>query len=315
MFKIYYYRDHTDQYPLLIHDTYGQGDETVLSSGKGKLTYGNVNTFEFTINSLNQAYSKIQPIKGLIKIIRTMRGQSQMVFFGRVLKPISEMSTSGLFIQNYICEDLLGYLNDSSQTYAKIANNGPADFFSRIIARHNSVVEPHKQFKVGQVTVTSDSDIPFRYIGYDNTLETIKKYCIDAIGGVIRLRHEADGMYLDWLSEYGVDSPTALRAGDNLQMAKRETNFENVITQLVPLGATIDTGTQNEAGIDATQKQLDITSVNGGKDYIEDANLVKQFGITNRSMTWSDIDNATVLLNRGKQYIAQQQAILISWNV
>ena len=314
MFTIYYYPDHTLENGMLIHDLNG-GKEVILSSGKGKLTYGNVDTFEFTINSDNREYSKIQALKGLVKVFKTMRGQTQMVFFGRILKPISEMTQGGMFYQSYICEDLMGYLNDSSQTYAKVANNGLRDFFSRIITRHNSVVEPHKQFKVGQVTVESDSDIPFRYIGYDSTFETIKKYCIDAVGGVIRIRYESDGMYIDWLKEYGNDSETALRAGDNLQMAKRETNFEDVITRLTPLGATIDNQQENETGIDTTQQQIGISAVNSGKDYIEDTKLIEKFGIINRSMTWSDIDSASVLLSRGRQYMAQQQAILISWNV
>lgn len=311
MYQFLYYRNYADKHPQVLHDV--DGDNQLLS-GEMLEPLNGVTTLTLGIGIGNSLYQKLEPIVGLIKVINTF--DETMEFFGRVLKPISKMNNKGLFSQLYMVEDFMSYFNDSSQDFQKIINNGELDFFTKIINNHNSKVEAHKRFKVGRVTMTSDTDLPHRYIGYQSTFKTISEQVIGKIGGYIQIRHERDGMYIDWLKEIGefVDSP--IEAGENIISAERETSFEGIVTRLIPLGADIQQeNTEEVEGVTLIRERLGIASVNGGKNYIDDIELIKQFGIIERGMDWPEIDDETTLKSRGDQYMDGQRAILTTWEV
>ncbi len=226
------------------------------------------------------------------------------------------MDSEGLFSKTFVCESVLGYLQDSTQTFQRVPNNGVEDYFRRIIDVHNSQVEPHKRFKIGRVTVLNQSDTPYRYIGYDTTFETIKNYLIGRLGGYIQLRLEDDGMYLDYLKDVGQEMGSPIQLGTNIETARRELDLSNLITRLVPLGADLDKDNRDEeTGQYVVRERVTINSVNGGKSYIEDAELVKQFGILQRPMDWTEIKDAGILLQRGQQYMQNQKIAISAWSV
>ena len=313
MYRVLYYRDYADKKPIIIHEPVGSG---------GKILSGNiieelnaVDTFEFSVGLDNVVYNRIEPITGLVQVINAFDGSE--AFFGRVLKPKGSMSTKGLFSQNYIAEDSMSYFNDSTQPYAKIPNNGLLDFFTKIINNHNSQVEPHKQFKIGTVSMTTDTDLPYRYIGYQTTFETLRDRIINQIGGYLRIRRTATGLYIDWLKTIGRTSDSPIELGVNIKTATRETSFENVITRLVPLGADLgvdDPDAENDRG-NSIKERLTISTVNGGKLYLEDRELLTQFGIIQKPMDWAEIDDASILKERGQQFLDGQSAILTTWEI
>ena len=226
------------------------------------------------------------------------------------------MDNTGLFSKTLICESVLGYLQDSTQTFEKVSNNGVLDYFQRIINTHNSQVEEHKRFKIGKITVKNQSDVPYRYIGYETTFDTIKNNLIGKLGGYIQLRLEKDGMYLDYLEKVGEDKKSPIQLGTNIETASRELDLSNLITRLVPLGADIqDTERSEETGQYVIRERVTIDRVNGGKRYIEDAELVKKFGIIQRPVDWTDIESDHILFQRGKQYMNAQKIAISSWNV
>lgn len=112
------------------------------------------------------------------------------------------------------------------------------------------------------------------------------------------------------------DSPIQL--GRNIKSASREISFDGIATQIMPIGAD-ENNSQNEnkeeQGSDVTRKQIDISSVNGGKIWLEDAELVAKFGIIRKPVIWTEIDNAQVLKNRGLQYLKNQKIALAKWTV
>ena len=210
----------------------------------------------------------------------------------------------------------MGYLQDSTQTFEKVSNNGVLDYFQRIINTHNSQVEEHKRFKIGKITVKNQSDVPYRYIGYETTFDTIKNNLVGRLGGYIQLRVEEDGLYLDYLEKVGEDKKSPIQLGTNIETASRELDLSNLITRLVPLGADIqDTGRSEETGQYVIRERVTIDRVNGGKRYIEDAELVKKFGIIQRPVDWTDIESDHILFQRGKQYMNAQKIAISSWNV
>ena len=313
MYRILYYRNHEDKKPIIIHEPVGSGEKVLSGSIIEELNA--VDTFEFSVGLDNVIYNRIEPITGLVQVINVFDGSE--AFFGRVLKPKGTMSTKGLFSQNYIAEDGMSYFNDSTQPYAKIPNNGLLDFFTRIINNHNSQVEPHKQFKIGTVSMTTDTDLPYRYIGYQTTFETLRDRVINQIGGYLRIRRTATGLYIDWLETIGRASDSPIELGVNIKTATRETSFENVITRLVPLGADLgidDPDAENDRG-NSIKERLTISTVNGGKLYLEDKQLLTQFGIIQKPMDWAEIDDAAILKERGQQFLDSQRAILTTWEI
>lgn len=311
-YRVIYYKNHEDKAGSLLHETQIDGDK--VSAGRLEQSLSDIGTFEFELMYDHPLYNKIEPITGLVKIIN--KYDKEVEFYGRVLKPDAGMDSEGLFSKTFVCESVLGYLQDSTQTFQRVPNNGVEDYFRRIIAVHNSQVEPHKRFKIGRVTVLNQSDIPYRYIGYDTTFDTIKTYLIGRMGGYIQLRLEEDGMYLDYLKDVGEEMESPIQLGTNIETARRELDLSNLITRLVPLGADLDQDNRDEeTGQYVVRERVTINSVNGGKSYIEDAELVKQFGILQRPVDWTEIKDAGILLQRGQQYMQSQKIAISAWSV
>lgn len=311
-YRIIYYKNHADKVGTLLHETQLDGDK--VSAGRLEQSLADIGTFEFELMYDHPLYNQIEPITGLVKIVN--KYDKEVEFYGRVLKPDAGMDSTGLFAKTFVCESVLGYLQDSTQTFQRVPNNGVEDYFRRIIDVHNGQVEPHKQFKIGRVTVPNQSDIPYRYIGYDTTFETVKTYLVGRMGGYIQLRLEEDGMYLDYLKDVGQDMSSPIQLGTNIETARRELDLSNLITRLVPLGADLDKETRDEeTGQYVIRERVTIDIVNKGKNYIEDEELVKQFGIIQRPMDWTEIKDARILLERGKQYMANQKIAISAWSV
>ena len=311
-YRVIYYKNHEDKAGSLLHETQIDGDK--VSAGRLEQSLSDIGTFEFELMYDHPLYNKIEPITGLVKIIN--KYDKEVEFYGRVIKPDAGMDSEGLFSKTFVCESVLGYLQDSTQTFQRVPNNGVEDYFRRIIAVHNSQVEPHKRFKVGRVTVLNQSDTPYRYIGYDTTFDTIKTYLIGRLGGYIQLRLEDDGMYLDYLKDVGQEVDSPIQVGTNIETARRELDLSNLITRLVPLGADLDKENRDEeTGQYVVRERVTINSVNGGRSYIEDAELVKQFGIIQRPMDWTEIKDAGILLQRGQQYMQNQKIAISAWSV
>lgn len=310
-YRVIYYNDYKDLTGTIIHETQVDGDKIAGSSLEQSLS--DVSTFTFDLMYDHRLFNKIKPINGLVKVVN--KYDKEIEFYGRVLKPEGSMESSGLFSKTYICESVLGYLHDSTQTYQRVPNKGVADLFTRIIEYHNSQSENHKHFKVGRVSVSSSSDVPYRYIGYDTTYETIKKMLIGQFGGYIQLRLEDDGMYIDYLNEVGQEKRSPIQLGENIETVSHNIDLSDMITRLVPLGADLDTNKRDEeTGQFVTRQRVTIDSVNGGKRYIEDPELVKVYGIIQKPMDWTEISSPSVLLARGQQYMKAQKIAVSSWS-
>src|SRR5699024_4185851 len=142
------------------------------------------------------------------------------------------------------------------------------------------------------VTVTNTTDNVYRYIGYDNTYETIKDKLVARLGGYIFCRKEDDGFYLDYLSEEDVGvyvDSTPIKLAKNMQSVSYEIDPTEVITRLVPLGTHIDS--ENEEATDTSKARLSIADVTNGVDYLDDEDLIDELVIIERSIVWDDVIN------------------------
>lgn len=297
----------------VIHHPYF--NDLKLPSGQIKQDINVADGFTFSILPNNPGYQLIRPLKTLIQVFN-MKTQ-QMEFDGRILMPTESMSDSGTFEKSFVCESELGYLNDSSQRHGEYHNISVRDFLQVIIDNHNRDVADDpidKTFRVGRVEVDSSTGELYRYLGYESTFDTIKDKLLDRLGGELRVRKENGIRYLDYLMPSNVVKNTEIRLAKNLKSLTKEVDATEIITRLVPLGATIES--EDETATDASQARLTIESVNGGKDFIVDEESEKAIGtVITKSQAWDDITQPNILMTRGKQFLKENNRVKSQYQI
>lgn len=298
----------------VVHSPYSRQGNKILS-GSIKQAQNAINEFTFVIPMQNDLYQKFIPFQSIVQVVNLY--DEEVEFEGRVLSVSNKMTSTG-FVQEVVCEDFLSFLHDSTQHFQKLKNTGAEAYLREILNQHNEQVEDYKRIYLGSVTVQSLTDKPFRYLGYEPTWDTIRERIIANIGGYLTLRRASDGLYLDWTTSIGQNQESPIQLGRNIKSASREISFDGIATQIMPIGAD-ENNSQNEnkeeQGSDVTRKQIDISSVNGGKIWLEDTELVAKFGIIRKPVIWTEIDNPQVLKNRGLQYLRNQKIALAKWTV
>lgn len=298
----------------VIHDPYSPRGNKIVH-GEIKQAVNSIHELEFSIPLDHTMYQKMVQFKSIIEVVNLR--DNEVEFVGRVLTMANEMSTNG-FAQKVVCEDFLSYLHDSAQWFQKLPNKGSEDYFKIIFDSANVQIEEFKRITPRNITVQSRSDRPFRYIGYDSSWDTVRERIINNIGGYLTLREFNTRLYVDWTKEIGVTKESPIKLGQNIKSASREVDFDGLATIIVPIGADLQSqnqGQDEDQSPDVTRAQLDIRSVNDGKMYLADEDLIKEFGFIRKSVIWTEIDNPSILLARGKQYLRNQKIALAKWTI
>ena len=224
-----------------------------------ELEPGYAGVFTATVPPDNPLYDRIFCRKSMVSVFRNNRE----IFYGEVRKVpnIDRYRNKQIY-----CTGALSFLADSIQPQAEYHDISPAALLGRMLEIHNSQVEPRKQIKLGYVSITDPNNSLYRYTNYENTLEAIREKLVSRLGGYLRLRHVGDQLILDWVSieQYGSYSTQPIEFGLNLLDYSETTSAEDVVTALIPLGATLE----GESEIEALEKRVDITSANDGKVYL-----------------------------------------------
>lgn len=309
MYTVIAYDNPTDKVGRVIFDPRIRKN---ISAGSLNLKESDIDDFQLTVNQNNMLFGNVKPLMTHIEV----KKDDNIIFRGRALKPKREMTSSGQFMQSFSFESISAYLLDSVQRFKEVHDTTVSDFFKTIIDVHNSQVPDYKKFKVGKVTVTNSTDNVYRFIDYADTLSTIQDKLIDRLGGYLQIRFESDGNYIDYLNDVGVDhiNDNPIQIGKNLQSASVEIDPTSVITRLVPLGATIESNSEDTES-EVSKPRITIASVNSGKDYLDIPNLQKEFGIINGSQVWDGVTQPANLLNKAKNWIASQTIAVDSWSI
>ena len=298
----------------VIHDPYSPRGNKIVH-GEIKQAVNSIHELEFSIPLDHTMYQKMVQFKSIIEVVNLR--DNEIEFVGRVLTMTNEMSTDG-FVQKVVCEDFLSYLHDSAQWFQKLPNKGSEDYLKIIFDSANVQIEEFKRITPRNITVHSKSDRPFRYIGYDSSWDTVRERIINNIGGYLTLREFNTRLYVDWTKDIGVTKESPIKLGQNIKSASREVDFDGLATIIVPIGADLQSqnqGQDEDQSPDVTRAQLDIRSVNDGKMYLADEELIKEFGFIRKSVIWTEIDNPSILLARGKQYLRNQKIALAKWTI
>ena len=266
-----------------------------LALTKAELTE-DAESIDSFIMSLPENHPYINDIK-LISTIITCRDGTQTVFEGRVI----DISRDFYGTCTFTCESSLAYLKDTIQPPFNYQGSlkGLLEYF---ISIHNENVGEDKQFKIGNVTVTDPNDyVAYSSTDYLETLDAIKTRLLDTHGGYLRARYSKKGRYLDYLSDFTAASLQTVEFGKNLLDVKIETDSASRVSVLIPLGAIVE----DEQMEEESNKRIDITSVNDGKNYIVDEDAVKEIGYIWKTETWDDVKIPGNLLTKGKARLTE----------
>lgn len=238
----------------------------------------------------NPGYYIMEGLISRVKVIDTR--DDSVIFSGRVLNTKEGMGSDGSFINQVICEGALNYLVDSQTRRWNFTNNTPFEIIEWLLNTHNAKVEANKQIQVGTIQLTQPITLD---TNYETTLNTIITKIRNILGGDISVRETAGVLYLDYLTAQGANNEVAIQIGVNAKQMIREYDPTDVTTRAIPLGYG--------EGIN----QLDITSANGGIEYIEDVTANAKYGVIEQTVINKDIQNAATLKIYGQTVLAEKK--------
>lgn len=262
----------------------------------GKLT--------FTIYPDHPNFSRVSKLTPTI----LLKYGDEIKFRGRVLNDTLGWHNE----KTAVCEGELAFLNDSVQRPFSFPldeqHTTPADYFAFLIGRHNEQVGSERRFILGNVTVTD----PNNYIArsdteYSTTWRLVKDGLLDTLGGYIWFRHEQNGVYIDYLSDFSTLANQPVTFGENLLTLTTARKGEEIATAILPLGhQDVETGERvTIAGL--VDSETDDICKTG--DYVYSKTAVAQYGFIIKTVTWDDVTLPANLLSRAVQELMRKRMI------
>ena len=249
-------------------------------------------SLSITVPMSNVAYESIHRMSSEITVLK----DDNELWSGRVLSETVD------FCKNRVlyCEGELAYLNDSIQPPAKYTGQTIRAYLEQLLSIHNAKVSADKRFTVGIVTV-HDDDTPDRFTNYEKTIKCLNSL-IENYGGHLRIRKEDGVRYLDYLEEYPNECTQTIQFGVNLIEFSKKFDMSEYATAIVPLGERL-----RESQIEELDAYLTIESVNDGIPYLESSEAVSQYGWIEKTVSWDDISDPAILLEKAQQYLSDTQ--------
>lgn len=230
--------------------------------------------------------------KSILEVIRfDLAGSEETTYRGVVMNTVED---SSLEMEIQTEGDLVFFQDSIIRPFHKTGadvpgRTTPGDYFKWLVKKHNEQVDGFKQFAVGQVTVTGDAEDRERN-GHSTTRDILDELVTES-GGYIRTRSVGSMHYIDYLAEYEAAGGQDIRQGQNVVDITKNVKTDDLATRLIPLGSS----TSNN------EWPVTIANVNGGKDYLEDAEAVKEYGIITKTVSFSDIQDPAKLKEEGEK--------------
>lgn len=277
----------------LAHSTAADDEAHIALNVRPTLDIEDSGSLSFVLPPGNAQYDAIRKMKSIV----TLYQDGVLLFRGRV----TESERDNFNQKTVHCEGDRAFLNDSlweEQTFSGTA----ADLFRQLIANHNGQVDAEKRFTVGTITAvesytTIEDDQQINTRRLTDTASVIEDRLLSMFGGYLRTRTQDGVTYIDWLKDFTEESSQTISFSVNLLDLTEKMDASSVFTVLIPLG-------YSEIGEDGTYEDpVNITSVNGGKEYIENAEAVALYGRIWRSKTWGNTKDPAQLLEKGWEYL------------
>lgn len=245
-----------------------------------------------TLPPVNAGYNTIVELITNISVQK----DGKEVWAGRVLSEEKDFWNNRILY----CEGELAFFNDTSQPPAEYVGLSIRAYLETLIQIHNSKVAANRRFTIGAVTVV-DSKFPTYHTNNEKTMALINGL-VEEYGGHLIVRKVNGTRYLDYMSEYPDTSSQTIQFGKNLIDFTRNWDKSEFATVLVPLGKRLD-----ESPIEALDAYLTVESVNNGSMYIQSNEAVAAYGWIDKVVTWNDVSDPAILLEKGKEYLSEIQ--------
>jgi hypothetical protein len=247
----------------------------------------------FTIPKEHPNYGALEKLKSRIKVYR----DDALIWIGRVIEDECDLYEN----RKVIAEDALSFLLDS--ILRPFTFDGTAtELFAWILAAHNAQVNESQRLMLGNCNISGSVDVATK--DYLSSWQTMKTCLLDSFGGYLIVRYdENENPTLDYFSDVPDTSTQRIEFGENLIALVLTKNASETYTACVPLGAAlraIDPESESDA-------RLTIESVNEGQEFLIDVALAAEYGVIFAPpglTTWDDITDATILMNRGHDWLS-----------
>ena len=271
----------------LIHSLSSERNAPKLTSGTIKKGINSIDEFSFKINPFNAGFNLIKPYLSKVEVLNIKNNTIE--FKGRVLMLTASMASDGTIENTVVCESELAYLHDTFTRYGEYHDISVEKFLKLIIDNHNSQTTNDKKFKLGKVELTGNL---YRFTSYEQTtFEAIKDKLLDRLGGEIIIRYQDNEKYLDYVVEAGKKSSVDIRLSKNLTSFVREVDQTQVATRAIGYGAKKEN----------TDERVDFKNINSGKDYVDDEEAIKLYGVIEKVFVFDDVTIPQNLLLKTKE--------------
>src|SRR5574344_623507 len=221
-----------------------------------------INSFRFSILVDSPLYVFIREKLTEIKVTEENTGET--IFEGRVFNSSVDWSAEQV-TADYECEELTGYLHDSSMTDYEYKGL-PSGLFKWIIERNNLQLEPYKQWAIGVCEIDT-----YRTYIEKGTTEGVNK--VLQVGDRATIKATAKYIYSDWgntrliMASYAKGVAHKVKASKEVNgtmMYLLERTYSNGYTALegyVYAYDIVETQTLNQGTVNTSTQTIDTTSL------------------------------------------------------
>lgn len=257
---------------------------------------------KFTMSPNHPRYNDVKKMKSVVTVYQ----DNVLIFRGRPLNDVDNF----LNFRTVTCEGELAYLNDTVQRPYDYKGS-IRDFLELIIKRHNDMIKDStRTIVLGEVTVTDPNDFIVRSdTSYIKTWKVLTEKCIKLLGGYFVIRRSGGVNYLDYLADSKYKSDQSITLGENLLDLSKSKKGQNIVTALIPLGATYK---PEGSEVDIT---VDISSVNDGIDYVFHKEAVEQYGWIFEQVTWDNVTDPINLKRKAEIHLGSLVTLDLSFEI
>lgn len=284
---------------IVAHDPSLYDETKIIASGTVSKKVNSADTFNFTIYPDNVCYNQIDSNSEVwVEVLKN----GNNIFYGRMLKEETGWDNE----KKITCEGLLALFNDSVLRPYEYQGS-VLGYINYLVNQHNAQMNGTKQFIVRNVTVTDPNDNIVRSNSdYTKTItELIDKTAGSSLGGYLIVEYLNDAYYLDYLADSVQGTNQTLAFGENILDFQRSIDSESMATAIIPLGAKSD----------ETGEYLTISSVNDGRDYIENSEAVSNRGLIFTTYRWEDVTVPANLLRKATALLSDLTRIVPKINL
>lgn len=248
---------------------------------------------EITMPAHHPAYGLFRGFKTVVEIYR----DNELLFRGRALYPTDDYYNN----RTVTCEGEFCFFQDAIHR-PYLYQGTPEEIFTAVVGEYNGQVDDFKKFDIGYVGVTDANN----YIRLESesaeTVMAVLSKLLERCGGEFTFTGGGSSRaMIHWVLQVGGASDQTIEMGENLLDFSRTEANTQLATVLVPYGAKTEEG-----------PRVTIESVNGGKDYIEDADAVARFGRIVTTATWDDVTEPANLLKKAREYLDERKQVVTS---